>query len=315
MVPAYLVRHPPPPPTIDRNTYSLNGPPLAPPRTIKPAPEMSKDFFRNMRDLQNSMDDFSTFHDTILKAITPLTNFSNEPLSSTVFLFLFVATCALFIAPHLLPWRLMSLLLCWTSIALGHSSVQEFVINNRESHLRPHERRAQSLLDSWIARDIILDAPHESREVEIFELQKRRSGGGKGDWESWIFSHNPFDPLSPQRIAGERPKGTRFFEDVCAPRGWEWHDKKWILDLGSREWVEERMMQGVEVEVEGERWVTDLVPEEENQSSVSRTSKTIGPGWSEGTEREAVGEWRRRRWIRMVRRKGVSSNKDNAKSG
>lgn len=151
--------------------------------------------------------------------------------------------------------------------------------------------------------------------MEIFELQKRRSGGGKGDWESWIFSHNPFDPLSPQRIAGERPKGTRFFEDVCAPRGWEWHDKKWILDLGSREWVEERMMQGVEVEVEGERWVTDLVPEEENQSSVSRTSKTIGPGWSEGTEREAVGEWRRRRWIRMVRRKGVSSNKDNAKSG
>ncbi|KAL8959943.1 MAG: hypothetical protein Q9193_003272 [Seirophora villosa] len=315
MVPAYLVRHPPPPPTINQNTYSLNGPPLAPPRTIKPAPEMSKDFFRNMRDLQNSMDDFSTFHDTILKAITPLTNFSNEPLSSTVFLFLFVTTCALFIAPHLLPWRLMSLLLCWTSIALGHPSVQEFVINNRESHLRPHERRAQSLLDSWIARDIILDAPPESREVEIFELQKRRSSGGKGDWESWIFSHNPFDPLSPQRIAGERPKGTRFFEDVCAPRGWEWRDKKWILDLGSREWVEERMMQGVEVEVEGERWVTDLVPEEENHSSASRTSKNIGPGWTEGTGREAVGEWRRRRWIRMVRRKGVSSNKDNTKSG
>ncbi|KAL8995160.1 MAG: hypothetical protein Q9169_005069, partial [Polycauliona sp. 2 TL-2023] len=63
MVPAYLVRHPAPPPTIVHSSYSINGPPLAPARTIKPAAEMSKDFFRNMRDLQNSMDDFSTVHD------------------------------------------------------------------------------------------------------------------------------------------------------------------------------------------------------------------------------------------------------------
>ncbi|KAI4120272.1 MAG: hypothetical protein LQ338_007137 [Usnochroma carphineum] len=310
MVPAYLVRHPPPPPTISHNTtYSLNGPPLAPPRTIRPAAEMSKDFFRNMRDLQNSMDDFSTLHDTILRIITPPTNFSNEALSSTVFLFLFVTTCALFIAPHLLPWRLLSLILCWISIALGHPRVQQFILENRESHLRPPSQKAQSLLSAWISRDIILDSPPEAREVEIFELQRRR----KGEWESWLFSPNPYDPLSPQRIAGERPKGTRFFEDVEAPRGWEWGDKKWVLDLGSREWVEERMVQRVEVEVEGERWVTDLVAEDEasGNSGSLKTAKTVGPGWAEGNGREPVGEWRRRRWIRMVRRKGVSSNNAN----
>ncbi|KAI4183042.1 MAG: hypothetical protein LQ346_006425, partial [Caloplaca aetnensis] len=303
MVPAYLVRHPAPPPTLSHSSYSLNGPPIAPPRTIKPAPEMSKDFFRNMRDLQNSMDDFSTLHDAVLKVITPPTNFSNEALSSTVFLFLFVTSCALFIAPHLLPWRLISLLLCWTSIALGHPSVQQFVLEHREAHLRPHERKAQSLLNSWIARDIILDAPPETREVEIFELQKRK-GGRKGEWESWIFSPSPYDPLSPQRIAGERPKGTRFFEDVCAPTGWEWDDKKWILDLSSQEWVEERMVQRVEVEVEGERWVTDLVAEDESSGAASKTTKNAGTARAEGNGQSAVGEWRRRRWIRMVRRKG-----------
>ncbi|KAL8827569.1 MAG: hypothetical protein Q9170_006963 [Blastenia crenularia] len=311
MVPAYLVRHPAPPPTVSHNTYSLNGPPLAPPRNIKPAAEMSKDFFRNMRDLQNSMDDFSTLHDAVSKVITPPTNFSNEALSSTVFLFLFVTSCVLFITPHLLPWRFMSLILCWVSVTLGHPSVQRFVLNNRESHLRPYERKAKSILDSWITKDIILDAPPETREVEIFELQKRR-GGRKGQWESWIFSPNPYDPLSPQRISGEKPKGTRFFEDVCAPRGWDWGDKKWILDLGSREWVEERMVQGVEVEVEGERWVTDLVPEEDNTSNTSKKGKSVGPGWTEGTGREPIGEWRRRRWIRMVRRKGVSSNNNTS---
>ncbi|KAL8906097.1 MAG: hypothetical protein Q9207_002229 [Kuettlingeria erythrocarpa] len=307
MVPAYLVRHPAPPPTLSHSSYSLNGPPIAPPRTIKPAPEMSKDFFRNMRDLQNSMDDFSTIHDAVLKVITPPTNFSNEALSSTVFLFLFVTSCALFIAPHLLPWRLIFLLLCWTSIALGHPSVQQFVLEHREAHLRPHERKAQSLLNSWIARDIILDAPPETREVEIFELHKRR-GGRRGEWESWIFSPYPYDPLSPQRIAGERPKGTRFFEDVCAPTGWEWDDKKWILDLGSQEWVEERMVQRVEVEVEGERWVTDLVEEDEGSGLASKTTKNAGSGRVEANGQGAAGEWRRRRWIRMVRRKGVRTS-------
>ncbi|KAI4266484.1 MAG: hypothetical protein L6R38_008715 [Xanthoria sp. 2 TBL-2021] len=308
MVPAYLVRHPAPPPTIVHSSYSINGPPLAPPRTIKPAAEMSKDFFRNMRDLQNSMDDFSTAHDGVLKIITPPTNFSNEALSSTIFLFLFVSTCTLFIASHLLPWRFISLFFCWSSIILGHPSVQQFVLNNRESHLRPHERKAQSWLDAWIARDIVLDGPPETREVEVYELQ-RRKGGRQGEWESWIFSPNPYDPLSPQRIAGERPKGTRFFEDVCAPKGWEWGDKKWILDLGSREWVEERMVQGVEVEVEGERWVTDLVSDDET-GSTPKKGKKISPGWEEGDGQGPSGMWRRRRWIRMVRRKGVSSVND-----
>ena len=306
MVPAYLVRHPAPPPTVSHGSYSLNGPPLAPPRTIKPAPDMSKDFFRNMRDLQNSMDDFSTLHDTVLRVVTPPTNFSNEALSSTIFLFLFITSCTLFIAAHLLPWRFVSLIICWASIILGHPSVQQFVLNNRESHLRPHERKAQSLMDSWIARDIILDAPSETREVEVFELQ-RRKGGRRGEWESWIFSPNPYDPLSPQRIAGERPKGTRFFEDVCPPKGWQWGDKKWVLDLASRDWVEERMVQGVEVEVEGERWITDLVPDEETAGDTSKRGKSIGPGWVEGSGREPVGEWRRRRWIRTVIREKISS--------
>ncbi|KAL8747573.1 MAG: hypothetical protein Q9190_000557 [Brigantiaea leucoxantha] len=306
MVPAYLVRHPPPP-TISQHMYSINGPPLAPARTIKPASEMSKDFFRNMRDLQNSMDDFSSFHDGVLKFLTPATNFSNEPLSSTLFLCMFILTCILFIGSHLVPWRLLSLIVCWLAIALGHPSVQEVVLSSREEHIRPHERKAQTWLDSWIARDIVLDAPPETREVEIFELQ-RRKGGLSGEWESWMFSSGPFDPLSPQRIAGDRPKGTRFFEDVAAPRGWEWGDKKWVLDLGSKEWVEERMVQGVEVEVEGERWVSDLILSETDNAA--RARQKVVSEWEEGSPAVNIGEWRRRRWIRTVRRKVVDKRLD-----
>ena len=305
LVPAYLARHPPPPVSSDHATsYSMNGPPLAPPRTIKPAGEMSKDFFRNMRDLQNSMDDFSTVHDTVLRIVTPSTNFSNEALSSTIFLFLFFATCLLTIISHLLPWRLIFLLVCWTGIPLGHPSVQQLLLSNHEEYLAPHERTAQSWLDAWIAHDIILDAPPETREVEIFELQ-RRKGGQNGEWESWMFSPGPYDLLSPQRISGDRPKGTRFFEDVAPPGGWEWGDKKWVLDLASKEWVEERMVQGVEVEIEGERWVADLAGDEDAQE-VKPLGKGKSKDWEEGSGNDRMGKWRRRRWVRMVRRRVLS---------
>lgn len=210
----------------------------------------------------------------------------------------------LFVASHLLPWRILSLLICWTAVSLGHPSVQRFALASRESHIRPHEKKAQTWLESWISTDIILDAPPEEREVEIFELQRRK--GRADEWEPWIFSPSPYDPLSPQRISGDRAKGTRFFEDVQPPSGWEWGDKKWVLDMGSKEWVEERMVQGVEVEIEGERWVFDVVAERINEAGDSKGSIRKGkaklPDWEEGTGTEKTGEWRRRRWVRTVRR-------------
>lgn len=137
-----------------------------------------------------------------------------------------------------------------------------------------------------------MDAVREQHEVEIFEFQRRTDSGGSllddaGEWESWIFSSSPWEPKAPARVAGERLKGTRFFEDVRPPPGWEWEGKKWKLDLGSREWVEQRLIGGVEVEVEGERWVYDIEGE------------VNGKGESNWRKR---GQWRRRRWVRMVRR-------------
>ncbi|MCJ1479248.1 hypothetical protein MMC13_007933 [Lambiella insularis] len=294
LVPAYLVRHPPPPSsvsTISASQYSVSGPPLAPAKTLKPATEMSKDFFRNMRDLQNLMDDYSTIHDSLLAGIIPVTDFSNEPLSSTVFLFLFIATCVLFLASHLLPWRVIALFLGWAAIALGYPPIQDLVFSSiYKTHIQPVSTTARSWLDAWIETDIVMESTPETRQVEIFEIQRRKGSFGVPEWESWIFSPSAWEPMAPARIAGERIKGTRFFEDVQAPSGWIWEGKKWELDLRSTEWVEERLIGGVEVEVEGERWVSDLA---------AVGSEASGVGGTQGRR----GEWRRRRWVRMVRRK------------
>ncbi len=323
LIPSFIARHPAPPPTITTSIngpsfrYNIGGPPLAPAPTVKPVKELSKDFFRNMRDLQNSMEDFSRVHDKIISVLTPQTNFSNEALSSTLFLFAFFGALVMFIASHLLPWRMIALLTGWTITGMGHPIIQRQLATTHKTHVVPREEQAKSWLDAWIARDIILDSAPETREVEIFELQRLSVGN---EWESWLFSSSPYDPLSETRVRGDRPKGTRFFEDVQPPKGWEWSEKKWALDLWSREWVEERIITGVEVETEGERWVYDIRYEYDaaDQGLVYGDSESSGtprkgkqkmlPSWEEGSDAEGDGrgrrgEWRRRRWVRTVKRK------------
>lgn len=327
LIPSFIARHPAPPPTITHSPngpsfgYNTSGPPLAPAPTVKPVKELSKDFFRNMRDLQNSMEDFSRVHDKIISVLTPQTNFSNEALSSTLFLFAFFGALAMFIGANLLPWRMIALLTGWAVTGMGHPVIQKQLATTHKTLVVPREEQAKSWLDAWIARDIILDSAPETREVEIFELQRLSVGG---EWESWLFSSSPYDPMGPERVRGDRAKGSRFFEDVQPPKGWEWSEKKWALDLWSREWVEERIITGVEVETEGERWVYDIRYEYDDAADyglyygdgaegTGTPSKGKGkalPSWEEGSDaggegRGRRGEWRRRRWVRMVKRKAL----------
>lgn len=319
MVPAYLTRHPPPPTSFPTDLYPLGGPPLADAPTIKPAPEFSKDFFRNMRDLQNCMEDFSRGHDAVLSFLTPLTNFSNENLSSLLYIALLLVSCALFLVSHILPWRFIFLILGYSLVAMGHPTVQDLLSTPSNSALLTSaEHSGRSYLLSASKTDIELQTSQEAREVEIFELQHRALHDQAGEYEPVLFSHSPYAPLSPARISGDRPRGSAFFEDVLPPRGWRWSDKKWTLDLLSREWVEDRCVTGVEVEIEGERWVTDLHYEVLDEGERPRPSNRKGKASRDVGEQEREvlrrawesgrpsrkGEWRRRRWVRMVERVG-----------
>lgn len=416
MVPAFTSRHPPPPPptTISSTTpyYHDNyaGPALAPARTIKPASETSKDFFRNMRDLQNSMADFSNGHDALISVVAPATNFSNEVFSSQLFLYLTILTTLSFITAHLLPWRFIFLVTGWTSIVSLHPKAQIWLARLQK---RAERQASQALSDpnfrhrryihgvplpatpavmqstAHSLSAITLSSTPDTREVEIFELQHRPliplSGNTSNavlEWQPHIFSSTPYDPLSPSRISGDRPRGTRFFEDVAPPDGWEWAGKKWELDLEAGEWVNERLVVGVEydvlhhheeddVEAEASKsktsndgaalervtshrrgsvnldfggWVWDLPPppgsgvnrdddlwlaygdydippstaekekEQKKRKGKERRNKDASLGstrdWEEATVLEnkgRTGEWRRRRWVRLVKRKVVAS--------
>lgn len=307
MLPSFLARHPAPS-NDPRLSPAHYGPPLAPPSRVKPAPELSKDFFRNMRDLQNCMEDFSRLHDAANEYITPYTNFSDEAISSTLFLVLFILANAAFIASHLIPFRAIALVGGWIATLSGHPDAQRVLLSSSNlSQARHLLEGLQHWLRDWVDRDIVLDAPAEVRQVEIFELQRHHAGSDT--WEAWLFSPSPYDPLSPSRISGARAKGTQFFESVLPPPGWAWRDKKWSLDLWSREWVEGRMITGVEIETEGERWVYDMPAEAEGERQIKRRPVPKS-GWEEGTGREKRGVWRRRRWVRDVERVVVKVSTD-----
>ncbi|RAK74498.1 putative ABC bile acid transporter [Aspergillus fijiensis CBS 313.89] len=349
MVPAFLARHPPPPSTSTSSImpyYSYDGPALAPAKTIKPASETSKDFFVNMRDLQNCMADFSDAHDAMVSAFAPVTNFSDEKLSSAVFLLCLLVAALLFLTAHLVPWRLVFLAGGNLAIFSLHPRFHHFVQaitadlsqqpagteSMAEKQLRSaanaagvplpaSSSSAMSLMRSLA--NISLDSDTEEREVEIFEIQYRSLAPyAESQWDHFLFSPMPYDPLSPLRIAGDRPKGCRFFEDVQPPSGWAWKSKKWELDLDCREWVVERMITGVGFEVPGGAsedqtaggeiggWVWDLPPAfvaDDNTASDRKASAKKGKerashDYEERGNTGGMGEWRRRRWVRVVHR-------------
>jgi len=260
------------------------------------------------------MEDFSRVHDMAIAYFGPPTNFSNETISSALFLALFVLANVLFIASNMIPWRPVFLIGGWIAICAGHPRFQKVLEeNNADVVLKDGETQAASVFGSFATEDIILTSAPERREVEVFELQRRTPYDADSEYEPFIFSPSHYTYLSPSRISGDRPRGTRFFEDVQPPEGWRWADKKWTLDLYSREWVDERAISGVEIEIEGERWVSDILYKDESipgEVASPRIMKSKGKEkrivtWEEGRGLDQKGEWRRRRWVRLVERKAM----------
>ncbi|TQS37345.1 hypothetical protein Golomagni_02183 [Golovinomyces magnicellulatus] len=283
----------------------------------KPMTERSKDFFRNMRDIQNIMESYSRLHDQITDHVLPLTDCTDELISLNLFISFFFGSFFVFFVSHIIPWQWIVLSVGWIITCFNHPVIYYQLRYFSERVILSKSSQIKEKINGWMAKNAFL-GPSDVREVEIFELQHLSSAG---EWESWLLSPTPFTPSMQGCIRSERPKGTRFFEDVQPPSGWEWADTKWTIDLWGREWVEERIITGVEIEDEGERWVYDLRYDKENdencENSLGINTKhsmveiqRLIPNWEQNLESEIRcmkrGDWRRRRWVRNVKRKWKS---------
>ncbi|RKF81062.1 Peroxisomal membrane protein PEX29 [Golovinomyces cichoracearum] len=283
----------------------------------KPMTERSKDFFRNMRDIQNIMESYSQLHDQIADHVLPLTRFNDELISLNIFIFFLFGSFFLLSVSHIIPWRWIVLSMGWIITSVNHPVIYYQLLYLSERVILSNKPQIKEIFNSWMAKNVLID-PSDVREVEIFELQHLSSAG---EWESLLLSSTPFTPSMQGCVRSERPKGTRFFEDVQPPSGWEWAEKKWTIDLWAREWVEERIITGVEIENEGERWVYDLRYDNEDDENCENSLgsnikhnwaeiQRLTPNWEEKPEtkrgNKKRGDWRRRRLVRNVKRKWES---------
>lgn len=303
MEPAFVARHPPASSENFLEVHTGAGPASAPPVTVKPVPEASKDFFRNMRDLQNSMEDFTIAHDGIVQLIGTRTNFSDERLSTLIYQSLFALALLLLVAAKLIPWRLLALLSGWALVGSFHPEISQLIASFDKKPLKHAYFAVKAWLVYWMNEDILLDESPRKREVEVFELQRQTT---EGTWGPCLYGPAPYDLQSPARIAGNVPKGATRFEDVQPPKGWQWNAKLWRLDLQSHQWVEDRMITAVDIESDGDRWVYDIGA----QSPAQAALHAIVDG---NVNQHSDDLWRRRRWTRTVRRKVMVESEQKLK--
>lgn len=298
MVPKYLEIHKPEPlDTFGSNPIPAQGPPLMKAQINKPAPEFTKEFILNLTDLQNHMILYIATFDFINGILNKFTCFTNENISSPIFLFLLTIGCfnILYIDSLIfwIPLKIILLIVGWSFTIIMHPNFRDYyfsIIYSEDTRIRI--LTITNKIERWFNNQFQCTESREQRQAAIFELQKFNEKDKS--WELFGYSPDHYTLFSVSRIS-ETPmeKHTIFLDLVKPPIEWEWVDSyPWVLDLDPNEWVEAGYIQYVDIDVES-KWVYDL-----NLN---------------GTQ----GKFRRRRWIRVCTRKlydNVNQNKYVEKS-
>ena len=233
LIPSYQVRHPPPSTTVSGVPTEVTQAISPPPEPAKPVPELSRDFFMNMRDIQNTMDDFNNAYDIVRAWVIHITTFSNEPLSSTVLAFTSIGVIVMIAFIQFLPIRWGILVLGNAGILACNPNLYRFITT---TYITPKEiERLKQIIDQFVKEDYI--PPPQSKyvtfTVEIFEARRLLPPVPPNhlpDWSSSIFS--AFPPQSTN--------STNKLSSISSPPGYTFVEKDWKVDENKEKWATER---------------------------------------------------------------------------
>jgi hypothetical protein len=257
LIPSYQIRHPPPPLSLSNIPMDVTEATSPPPQPAKPVPELSRDFFMNMRDIQNSMDDFNSLYDLIRAWIVEITTFTNEPLSSTFLAFATIGSLALIVFGQWLPVRWIILIIGNAAILSGHPAVFHYITT---TYITPTDiERIRLRIEEFAKEDYIPPPPSQDvvYTVEIFESRRLLPPVPPNHLPDW--SKSSFSPFPPQST-----NGTAKLSTVSPPPGFAFLSDEWQIDEDKERWVKERGLHdetgfwyadGEELEREGDGWV------------------------------------------------------------
>jgi Integral peroxisomal membrane peroxin len=256
LIPSYQVRHPPPPLTDSNIPTEVTQATSPPPQPAKPAPELSRDFFMNMRDIQNVMDDFSSVFDLVRGWILHATTFKNEPLSSTILAFSALAAVGMVLFVQYLPVRWFILVLGNAAILSCHPMLYRHITT---TIITPEKvEKWKEGVETFAREDYIPPLPSKdvTYTVEIFESRRLLPPIPPNHLPDW--SPSQYSPFPPQLTSG-----TNKISVVSPPPGFKFTEMDWRVDEDKR-WAREReidddsgfwSVEEDELDREGEGWV------------------------------------------------------------
>jgi len=257
LIPSYQIRHPPPPQSMTTVPAEVTQAISPPPQPAKPVPELSRDFFMNMRDIQNTMDDFNSAYDLVRAWVIYVTTFTNEPLSSTVLAFTSITVLTILTFMQFLPMRWFILVVGNAAILACNPVIFKYI---KTTYITPEEiERIKKRIDEFVKVDYIPPpkAKNVTFTVEIFESRRLLPPVPPSHFPDWSASR--FSSFPPQST-----NSTVKISAVSPPPGYMFTQDDWKVDEYTEKWATERgvcdetgfwIAEGDEFDREGDGWV------------------------------------------------------------
>lgn len=208
LVPSFLQLHPPPPSNIplppDLDAWSTN---TGRAKNFGGSAE-GRDFLLNMRDIQNSMSDYSTTYDDISRTITDYANFANEKKSSVTLFVCVVGALGSIVAAAYIPVRLIALFTGWLALFSGHPSFKDTA-----ERVKAASRHSQEKIVQTVSRRVDQEyiVPATKPEIRVVVVYEYRHEGGDTFYSGFSTIGN---------AGSEDEYVTSNIENVQAPQGY-----------------------------------------------------------------------------------------------
>lgn len=251
MVPAYMVRHPADQSLLSRNNVPLKGPPVRPAEVpTMPVPEVSREFYINVVDTQNSMADFVVAYDKMHEALAPIAFFVDENISNMTFLFLLsicISICSLSpLISHIMPTKILFLAMGWYFLISSHPQFHELaIVRIISGYLASYNLTRKDFVEKFkesADHSFVEQEPLDKRLFETFEVQTYDVH--TSCWTESLFFPSPYE--NPEEV------GKPSVDSLMAPVDWTF-TSNWQRDFEAETWCRQRFTG--ELEIDDSKWV------------------------------------------------------------
>lgn len=266
--------------------------------TPKPVPQFSREFVLNLTDLQNHQVLYIVAYDFFIWLTNDYLYFKDERVS-LILLVMVVALifCNLLVGRYVLDFlwkhttmvKVPMIVSVWAFTVICHPDIRSRLLEwvcSEETRL--HFQNMVNRVEGKLVK--LLEQKRQDevlQEVEIYELQKLdkksrfwRHVGYTPDFHTFRVKCEDNEDLSLEEFARiDKIIKKKTLESIKPPADWVFVGSRWVVDLYARQWVERNLITDLVIVDEDEKWVYDYVHENEPKDV-----------------------YRRRRWVRNVRR-------------